>query len=181
MSTREPERLTTPPDGRLDAEQPRWRQDFPIDWPDDAYVSRRDFVKFLVLTSLAFTSGQFVVLAQNLLRQRATPPAQAIARLDAVPIGGSLMFTYPGPLDKRVLVRLDERTLVAYGQSCTHLSCPVIARPADGQLHCPCHEGAFELATGRPIAGPPRRPLPLVTLDVRDGMIYATGVEERTI
>ena len=75
MSTREPERLTTPPDGRVDAEQPRWRQDFPIDWPDDAYVSRRDFVKFLVLTSLAFTIGQFVVLAQSLLRQRATPPA----------------------------------------------------------------------------------------------------------
>jgi Rieske Fe-S protein len=57
----------------------------------------------------------------------------------------------------------------------------VIARPAAGQLHCPCHEGAFDLATGRPIAGPPRRPLPLVTLEVRDGMIYATGVEERMI
>ena len=181
MSTREPEQLTTPPDGRVDAEQPRWRQDFPIDWPDDAYVSRRDFVKFLVLTSLAFTSGQFVVLAQNLLRQRTTPPAQALARRDAMPSGGALGCTSPGPLDKRVLVRLDERTLVAYGQSCTHLSCPVIARPADGQLHCPCHEGAFDLATGRPIAGPPRRPLPLVTLEVRDGMIYATGVEERTI
>src|SRR4029079_18210211 len=97
----------TPPDGRGGAEQPRWRQDFPIDWPDDAYVSRRDFAKFLVLTSLAFTSGPFVVLAQNLLSQRAASPPQALARLDAVPIGGSLMFSYPGPLDKRVLVRLD--------------------------------------------------------------------------
>jgi nitrite reductase/ring-hydroxylating ferredoxin subunit len=181
MSTREPERPAVPPDGRVDAAQPHWRQDFPIDWPEDAYISRRDFVKFMVLTSLAFTSGQFVVLAQSLLRQRAAPPAQALARLADLPIGGSLQFTYPGPLDKRVLVRLDERTLVAYGQSCTHLSCPVIARPADGQLHCPCHEGAFDLATGRPIAGPPRRPLPLVTLELRDGMIYATGVEERTV
>ena len=50
-----------------ESEQPRWRQDFPVDWPDDAYVSRRDFVKFMVLTSLAFTSGQFVVLAQQVL------------------------------------------------------------------------------------------------------------------
>ena len=181
MSTREPERLGIPPDGQADAEQPRWRQDFPIDWPQDTYISRRDFVKFMVLTSLAFTSGQLVVLAQSLLRQRATPPPQALAKLSDLPVGGSLMFTYPGPLDKRVLVRLGEQTLVAYGQSCTHLSCPVIARPAEGQLHCPCHEGAFDLATGRPIAGPPRRPLPLVTLEVRDGLIYATGVEERTV
>jgi Rieske Fe-S protein len=80
-----------------------------------------------------------------------------------------------------VLIRLDERTLVAYGQQCTHLSCPVIAEPDAGRLHCPCHEGVFDLATGRPIAGPPRRPLPLVNLEVRDGVIYATGVEERTI
>jgi Rieske Fe-S protein len=181
MSTREPEQLTIPPDDRVNAEQPQWRQDFPVDWPQDAYISRRDFVKFMVLTSLAFTSGQFVFLAERLLRQRAAAPQQALAKLADVPIGGSLMFTYPGPLDKRVLVRLDERTIVAYGQSCTHLSCPVIARPAAGQLHCPCHEGAFDLATGRPIAGPPRRPLPLVMLQVRDGMIYATGVEERMI
>jgi nitrite reductase/ring-hydroxylating ferredoxin subunit len=181
MSTRERDRLSIPPDGRPDAEQPRWRKDFPIDWPQDTYIARRDFVKFMVLTSLAFTSGQFLVLAQSLLRQREEPPGQEIGRLADVPIGGSLPFSYPGPLDKRVLIRLDERTLLAYGQQCTHLSCPVIAEPEAGRLHCPCHEGVFDLATGRPIAGPPRRPLPLVNLEVRDGVIYATGVEERTI
>ena len=47
-----------------------------------------------------------------------------------------------------------------------------------GRLHCPCHNGWFDLATGRPVAGPPQRPLPRITLDVRDGIIYATGVEE---
>jgi Rieske Fe-S protein len=34
--------------------------------------------------------------------------------------------------------------------------------------------------TGRPTAGPPRRPLPKITLDIRDGTIYATGVELST-
>ena len=182
MSTREPEQLSIPPDDRSGAEQPRWRGDFPIDWPQDNYIARRDFVKFMVLTSLAFTSGQFLFLARSLLRRsEEVPPSQAIAKLADVPIGGSLLFAYPGPLDKCVLVRIDERALVAYGQQCTHLSCPVIPQPAEGLLRCPCHEGTFDLATGRPIAGPPPRPLSLVGLEVRDGVIYATGVEERTV
>ena len=60
MATPGPERetLSIPPDGRPLAEQPAWRQDFPIDWPQDEYVGRRDFVKFLTMTSLAFVVGQ---------------------------------------------------------------------------------------------------------------------------
>jgi Rieske Fe-S protein len=55
-----------------------------------------------------------------------------------------------------------------------------VPRVERGELHCPCHLGTFDLATGRPIAGPPRRPLARITLEVRGGVIYATGVEERT-
>jgi len=69
---------------------------------------------------------------------------------------------------------------VAYSQKCTHLSCAVIPQPEEGVLHCPCHEGYFDLRSGRPIAGPPNRPLPRIHLDVRDGAIFATGVEWRT-
>jgi Rieske Fe-S protein len=45
---------------------------------------------------------------------------------------------------------------------------------------CPCHEGRFDLRTGAPVAGPPRRPLPRIELDVRGREIYAIGVEDRT-
>jgi Rieske Fe-S protein len=136
----------------------------------------------MLLISMAFTSGQFWVLVQNVLRERRGQlPLREIARLDAIPVGGSLLFDYPGPHQPRVLVRLDEQNLVAYGQQCTHLSCPVIAQVEAGRLHCPCHEGSFDLASGRPIAGPPSRPLPRVTLELRDGVVYATGVEERTV
>ncbi|MGH7928570.1 MAG: ubiquinol-cytochrome c reductase iron-sulfur subunit [Candidatus Binatia bacterium] len=69
---------------------------------------------------------------------------------------------------------------MAYHQKCTHLSCPVIPHVEEGRLHCPCHEGIFDLATGRPLAGPPRRPLPRIMLQIREGRIYAGGVEERT-
>ena len=51
MTNADSEQLTTPPDGRPMEEQPRWRRDFPIDWPEDEYLSRREFIKFMLLTS----------------------------------------------------------------------------------------------------------------------------------
>src|ERR1044071_1566067 len=63
--TRDPEHVTRPPDGRPLHYQPQWRKDFPIDWPQDHYVARRDFAKFLCLTSLAFVIGQLWIGVQN--------------------------------------------------------------------------------------------------------------------
>jgi nitrite reductase/ring-hydroxylating ferredoxin subunit len=179
LSTRE--QITLPPDGRPIEDQPAWRQDFPIDWPQDQYVERRDFMKFMVLTSFAFTVGQFWIGAQNWWRTRhGLPATRRIASLDSLPIGGSLVFEYPGEHDTCVLVRLADAEVVAYGQKCTHLSCAVVPKPEQGVLHCPCHEGLFDLRSGRPIAGPPRRPLPRIVLEVRERDVYAIGVEERT-
>ncbi len=179
MTPQDPDRLTVPPDGRSHNKQPRWRQDFPIEWAQDNYISRRDFTRFMALTSLAFVVGQFVILFQNFLRRsRDELPAQEIAPLNEIPVGGARVFHYPDELSPRLLVRLDESTLVAYDQLCTHLLCPVIPQPEAGHLHCPCHEGLFDLRTGQPLAGPPRRPLARVRLEVRGGTIYAVGVEE---
>jgi nitrite reductase/ring-hydroxylating ferredoxin subunit len=178
MKPPEAERLTLPPDGRSDAEQPRWRHDFPIDWPGDNYVSRRDFTKFMVLTSLAFVVGQFWILIQSLFRQaRGEFPEQEIARLDEIPVGGSLIFKYVDDHSPRLLIRLSDSSFVAYDQQCTHLTCPVIPRPEEGHLHCPCHEGLFDLATGQPLAGPPSRPLLKVKLEIREDKIFAVGLE----
>jgi Rieske Fe-S protein len=169
------------PDGRPLAEQPRWRQDFPTDVPEDQTLARREFTKFLVLTSGAFVAGQCWIGAMSLLKDDRPPPEKRIAAESDVPAGGVVEFRYPTEDDPCLLIRLRGGRLVAYGQNCSHLSCAVIPQPARGQLHCPCHNGAFELEEGRPIAGPPRRPLPRITLAVREGVIYATGVELRTI
>ena len=173
-------RDSTAPDGRPLAEQPKWRRDFPIDWAQDEYVSRRDLVKFLVLTSGAFAVGQMWIAWQSLRRAGEAIPATAaaVARVDELPVGGAKTFTYPAGSTPRLLVRTGPRAFVAYDQQCTHLQCPVVPAVADGKLHCPCHNGWFDLATGRPLAGPPRRGLPRVTLEVRGGTVYATGVEE---
>jgi Rieske Fe-S protein len=174
------ERHTTAPNGRPMTAQPDWRREFPIDVGQDNYIARRGFTKFMGLTSLAFVVGQVWIGLQNWLRQRrGLPSEQAVARLDDIPIGSARTFSYDG--ETCLLLRSDERTLVAYNQKCTHLSCAVIPEPDKGCLGCPCHHGAFDTATGRPIAGPPRRPLTRITLEVRDGVVYATGVELRTV
>jgi Rieske Fe-S protein len=175
------ETITIPPDGRPLEAQPAWRQDFPIDWPQDQYVERRDFMKFMVLTSMAFTAGQFWIAGQSWLkRRRGLAGAKRIASLDDIAVGATMVFQYPEAEDPCVLVRIAENELVAYSQKCTHLSCAVIPRPEEGTIFCPCHEGVFDLRSGRPTAGPPPRPLPRIVLDVRGRDIYATGVEWRT-
>jgi nitrite reductase/ring-hydroxylating ferredoxin subunit len=169
----------TTPDGRPIAEQPRWRRDFPTDLSDDEYQSRRDLIKFMVLTSFAFTGGHVWLWLKELRRDERAARAEplAVARVDELPVGGAKVFEFPAGSSPRLLVRLTDTEFVAYDQQCTHLLCPVLPEPQDGKLHCPCHNGWFDLATGRPLAGPPRRPLPRVTVEVKDGLVWATGVE----
>jgi Rieske Fe-S protein len=179
---RDNEQITLAPDGRPMAEQPAWRTDFPIDWPQDHYVERREFMKFMVLTSVAFTVGQFWIVGQNWWRRRrGAPEIAAVASMDQVPVGATVTFSYPTEHDPCVLVRPRQDVLVAYAQKCTHLSCAVLPRVAEGIIRCPCHDGVFDLASGRPVAGPPRRPLSRIVLEVRGTRVYATGVEDRTV
>ncbi len=178
----DPEQISTPPDGRPMESQPAWRQDFPIDVPEDNYIARRDFTKFLVLTSGAFAVGQFVIAAKTVQTQNAPPPpARKIASLADVPVGAAVSFSFPEPHDACILLRPDAQTLLAYSQKCTHLSCAVVPDQERHCLHCPCHEGNFDLATGRPLSGPPRRPLPRILVELRGTDIWATGVEARTV
>jgi nitrite reductase/ring-hydroxylating ferredoxin subunit len=175
------EQISLAPDFAPADSQPIWRQDFPIDWPQDLYVERRDFLKFMVLTSGAFTVGQLWIAAQNWYRRRrGHPPVRRIAAIDALPVGGSLTFRYPDEHEPCLLVRVTDSRFVAFNQKCTHLSCAVIPRPAERIFACPCHEGRFDLETGAPLAGPPRRPLTRIVLERRGPEIFAVGVEART-
>jgi Rieske Fe-S protein len=177
-SPHDAEAQTVPPDRRPMSEQPKWRKDFPIDWGQDEYVSRRDLVKFIVLTSFAFAAGQvWLVWKSAFRRPRPAPNERPVARIDELAIGAARTFTYPEGSTPRLLVRTGPRTFVAYDQLCTHLLCPIVPAVKEGRLHCPCHNGWFDLQTGRAVAGPPRRALPRVLLDVRGDTVYATGVE----
>ena len=178
MRIEDPEEVTTAPDRRPSEEQPVWRQDFPIDWPQDEYRSRRAFAGLLLLTSLAFVVGHaWIAILSALRRARGALPILEIAAAGELPLGGTRAFEYPDKGDACVLVRMGKDRFVAYDARCTHLSCPVIPELDKGRFHCPCHEGSFDVESGAPLAGPPRRPLPRIVLEVRGGRVYATGIE----
>lgn len=164
------------PDGRSEAEQPKWRRDFPIDVEADEYGARRDFTKFMVLTSVAFFCGQIWIGLQSLFR-RDKLEAREIAKVADVQVGQSILFDYPTDRDPCLLMRPSEDSFIAFSNQCTHLMCPVRPDLEQNRLHCPCHEGYFNASTGSPEAGPPRRPLPKIKLHIENGTIYATDVQ----
>lgn len=175
----DPELHTVAPNRQPMSTQPKWRRDFPIDSPQDSYVARRDFTKFMGLTSLAFVVAQFWIALQNRWRKaHGKPPVIALGALDELAVGESRAFHYPTERDPAILLRPAADVLLAFSSQCTHLQCPVLPQMETGRLHCPCHAGYFDLQTGAPLAGPPRRPLPRIALEVRGGAIYATGFEE---
>jgi Rieske Fe-S protein len=181
MSTQESNSARTFPDGRPYDEQPRWWQDFPIDIPEDDFLARREFTKFLVLTSGAFVAGQGWIATMSLMHSDETFQEIPIAREEDVMARKVIEFRYPTDHQPCLLLHLNDGRLVAYGQQCSHLSCAVIPDVENGYLHCPCHKGYFEINDGRPIAGPPRRPLTRIRIKVQKGTVYATGVEARTV
>lgn len=157
--------------------RPRWREDFPIAWERDHYVTRRELAKFLTLGSaLLAGASALIALAGRLWKPRPRRRVR-IASASAVPAGGSLLFRYPTDEDPCILVRSPDGSFEAYSQVCTHLSCAVVYRREDRTLACPCHKGVFTCSEGRPIAGPPTRRLPRIVLEVRGDDLFATGIE----
>src|SRR5262245_46568746 len=132
----DPELHTIPPDRGEMERQPTWRRDFPIDTAQDAYVARRDFTKFLGLTSLALAVGQLWIGIQSRWRRaRGMLPVVAITELERVDVGGALAFHYPTDTDPAILLRPEANRLLAYSSQCTHLQCPVLPEIADSRLH----------------------------------------------
>ena len=157
---------------------PRWRQDFPILWDEDHYVTRRELAKFLTLgsgTIVAATVG--VAIVGDKLRPRGAGGRVRIDGAGSLARGRSLLFRYPTDADPCILVRRADGALRASSQVCTHLSCAVVHRPGSDELRCPCHEGRFECADGRASGGPPTRRLPRVLLEETAEGIFAVEVE----
>lgn len=158
---------------------PRWREDFPIGWERDHYISRRELAKFLTLGSalLAAMSAGVAVIGRWFYRARVDTAGVLIAKASAIPVGGSALFRYPTDDDPCIVLRGDDGALRAYSQVCTHLSCAVVHRPEQQSLFCPCHHGWFDAASGVPTGGPPTRPLPRIRLNIVGDDIFAVGRE----
>lgn len=143
----------------------------------DELVTRRGYLRILGVVSGGLALGSVAVAAGAFRRPTEGATEQIVITDDAegLAVGAAVRFTYPTDRNPALLIRLDEQTFVAYSAVCTHLQCEVLARQAEGDLYCPCHEGFFDPASGAPTAGPPERPLPGITLERRGNTIVATG------
>ena len=61
--------------------------------------------------------------------------------------------------DLTLIIKKDgDDTFTAFSAACTHGGCPVEWAESDKKFYCRCHGGVFD-AKGRPISGPPKKPL----------------------
>ena len=147
----------------------------------DEQLTRREFCG-----ALAVTSAGLAVVACGASAAQAAPqespgralvdPAPKIEGAERLLPGSSLYFTYPTGNDPAILVRTQDGQFYAYGQKCTHKGCSVYFDRARRCLECPCHQGAYDVATGRMMYGPPPRPLDQISLQMRAGdEVWAVG------
>jgi arsenite oxidase small subunit len=149
--------------------KPLWQDEFSVFTADERYVSRRQLTKFLTLTSFSMFVGNAWILLRAWLHKSPSYTAR--------PVGSATTFQYPGPDSPCILVRTGADSYAAYSQVCTHLSCAVYYSPERNRLECPCHNGAFSVADGSVLQGPPQRPLPRVVIERQGETLVALRVE----
>jgi len=118
----------------------------------------------------AFAIG--VVALRQWLRSQ-PGAARVIAHAGDLPVGGSLIFQFPTPTDPCILIRPAADTYLAFSRLCTHNACPIFYRFDLNEFICPCHNGAFSASDGSVLQGPPPKPLPRVSLELRGSEIVA--------
>src|SRR5690242_10655116 len=116
-----------------------FQAEFPYDRDEEAQVTRREFCNFLGLTSAALFIGAAGFAGKAALEAHSTETF-ASAKIDGAELllpGTSLNFRYPTEKDTAILVRTLDGSYHAFGQKCTHLSCPVYFDRDHQRLECP--------------------------------------------
>jgi len=158
-----------------------YQAEFPYERDSEAQVTRREFCNFLFLTSSALFVGAAGFAGKAAYDAR-TPQSFTPAMIDgamSIEPGSALNFSYPAVEDTAILVRGTDGSYAAFGQKCTHLSCPVFYSRENDRLECPCHNGGFSSKTGEVLYGPPPRPLDRIELETINGEIFAVKREVR--
>ena len=127
-----------------DSNTARWREDFPVRWDADHYLTRRELAKFLTLGSgiLAAATGALAIAGRE--APQALYPAVRIPSATQLLPGTSLLFRYPTEQDPCILIKTGSGELRAYSQVCTHLSCAVRYETEDNRIACPWLRRAFQ-------------------------------------
>ena len=159
---------------KKDKEKPIWKTDFPIKQDEATHVSRREFAKFLCLLSGGLAIGNGAIAAKSLLfPKKRLDEEYFVCNSTEVPIGKMKAFVInENHKVPYILIHLGEDKWRCFEQKCTHLSCAVLYDHDQNKIVCPCHKGFFNPETGEVLQGPPPRPLPQLSVVIRDGKVY---------
>jgi Rieske Fe-S protein len=99
------------------------------------------------------------------------PPADALATLADIPVGGAVAASGPGgsPL---LVARPAESKATVFSAICTHQGCTVAA--GERELVCPCHGSVYDASTGQVVSGPAPSALHVIPSKVVAGAVVLT-------
>lgn len=154
---------------------PAWKADFPVKKREAAYVSRKEFIKLITFFSGTLALANVAIPVFNYFKKEEKLGEYFVGMTTDLNIGG--MRTFYINEDHRnpyMLIRLAEDKWKVFEQKCTHLSCSVLYNHDEKVIECPCHHGFFNPDDGSVIQGPPPRPLPQLTVVIKDDKIFVT-------
>jgi 3-phenylpropionate/trans-cinnamate dioxygenase ferredoxin subunit len=95
-----------------------------------------------------------------------------VAPLDELPDGRGIRVEIG---EHRIAMFRIGDTVYAIGDRCSHAEASLSEGEVfDGEVECPRHGSAFDLATGAPQTLPATRPVPVYAVEVVDGDVYVT-------
>ena len=150
---------------RRPSETPLWRDEFSVFTADERYVNRRQFAKFLTLTSFAMLAGNLWILARSLFRRAAfvsragrRPDRRgARRRRQDLLLSHERRPLHPGPRHGRVVGGLQPEMHASLLRR--------VLLPRTEPARLPLPPGVLFDRRRRVLQGPPRRPLPRVALE----------------
>jgi len=152
--------------------------------PEATRLSRRELL-------VAGATGAAAAAAAGAGLAEAAPttsyPQLRVIELAKLKPNRPVTFNYPLQAQPGVLLDLGhavphgvgpKRSIVAYSILCQHMGCPVEYQPKIREFVCPCHQSRYDPERlGSIIQGVAMQPLPRIVLEVRNGRVWATGVE----
>lgn len=141
--------------------------------------------------ALLAAGGAAVVTAASAtgVAEAASPayPRLRVIALSKLKTNKPVDFAYPLTKQLSVLVDLGHavpdgvgkrKSIVAYSILCQHMGCPVSYEPALREFVCPCHQSRYDAERlGGIVQGVAMQPLPRVLLEVRNGAVWAVGMD----
>lgn len=93
-------------------------------------------------------------------------------KITEVPVGGGVVLT----AEQIVVTQPTAGEFHAFSAICTHQRCPV-SSVEDAGVYCACHSSYFDIATGAPLSGPARTPLPSMQVEVQGETLSIGGAQ----